>query len=145
MSKSYPLARLLRLKRIREDQAAADLALATRRAQQAEAKATKAEAEFLGTSLSGAHTQGVWASLVASRMAGRSVLSDALSVAQVAQNDREVSVAHLENAHREVAVLEKLEENFTARAAALKEKEEAADLDEVAARTQATKELNNEL
>jgi len=87
----------------------------------------------------------VWASLVASRMAGRSVLSDALSVAQVAQNDREVSVAHLENAHREVAVLEKLEENFTARAAALKEKEEVADLDEVAARTQATKELNNEL
>ncbi|WP_334169422.1 hypothetical protein, partial [Timonella senegalensis] len=61
------------------------------------------------------------------------------------QNDREVSVAHLENAHREVAVLEKLEENFTARAAALKEKEEAADLDEVAARTHATKELNNEL
>jgi hypothetical protein len=41
--------------------------------------------------------------------------------------------------------LEKLEENFTARAAALKEKEEAADLDEVAARTHATKELNNEL
>ena|GEM_PF-2596909 len=135
MARQYPLLRLLRLRQIREDQAAAQLALSARRAQQADARADRAQTQFLGTELVGETNNSVWTSMVAARMAGRSIMTDAMALAQAAHQERDEKANDFRAAHTEVTILEKLEERFIAQQRAEEDRAENVFLDEIAQRS----------
>ncbi|WP_435299650.1 flagellar export protein FliJ [Timonella sp. A28] len=145
MAKKYPLERLLRIRRVQEDQAAASLAVSARRADQAQARVLKAEQEMLGITLEGDHTHAVWKTLIASKTAGRSMVSEAIAVAQTAAQQREERTEEYKAAHQDVAILEKLEEKHVVEQQHAEDRAEAAVVDEIATTRHRHKEDSHEL
>lgn len=132
MSNKYPLARLLRLRKMKEDQAANQLALAQRREIQAQAKVQRAQEEFTGTVLDGDFSEQVWRSSIASQVARRSMMLEAISLAEAAGTETQQAKTQWQDARKESKPLEKLEERFNENAAAEEVRAENAVLDEVA-------------
>lgn len=132
MSNKYPLARLLRLRKMKEDRAANEMALAQRRELQAQEKVRRAQEDINGSSLDGDFSENSWRSSIAANAARRSMLLEAMTLAQVASTHTEEATADWQDAVKESKPLEKLEERFLENAQREEVRAESIVLDEVA-------------
>ncbi len=132
MSRQYPLARLLRLRKMREDEAANELALAQRRELQARQKTQRAQEELVGSSFNGDYDESLWRSSIAAQAARRSMLLEAMTLAEVAAHETTEAHSQWTAARKESRPLEKLEEKFQEAANAEELRAEAIVLDEIA-------------
>lgn len=132
MAKTYPLARLLRLRKMTEDQKASDLALTQRREFQAQEKVRRAQEEIIGSKIDGDYSEAVWRSTVAAQVARRSMMLEAVSLAEVAAEETATATLAWQEARRQSMPLEKLEERFNEQQALEENRAESIVLDEVA-------------
>lgn len=137
MPRDFSLAGLLRLRRLREDEAAGQLLRARSRASELAAQRTHVRDALLpdeATSVESIHA------ISAARASTSSMLADLrnLEVEQAAEVER-ARVAHA-TARQATLALEKLEERHSEAAAAAELHAEQAALDELAGRTRAGRE-----
>ncbi|HAM25370.1 MAG TPA: hypothetical protein DCP11_01330 [Microbacteriaceae bacterium] len=131
MARMFPLAGLLRLRQIQQDQAASDLASANSRADESSARQRRARAA-LSTVPAEATSAAVLYAVAAARASSRSMLAELEALDAVQRESRDqASVAFTEARARSVG-LEKLEVRFSAAVASGEIVAEQAVLDEIA-------------
>lgn len=107
---TFRLTRLLQLRQMKADQAAQDLALSHRRANQAQNKVDRAQEHVFGTELD--VSPAVWQAVVAARLANMTMAKEAATAAQVAKEHTVVAARALDQARQHAKPLEKLQEKF---------------------------------
>lgn len=135
MSGPFRLAALLRVRRLQEDQAAAELARSNRAASEAQKRSAQATARLAGSTFDTSVPVSVWQALAASRAAMRRDLADADAVVEL----RRVAARAAEDAwlaaRGRVKTFERLEERHDAQVAVEELADEQKALDEAAGRT----------
>ncbi|MGP7960200.1 flagellar export protein FliJ [Sanguibacter sp. A247] len=135
MSGPFRLAALLRVRRLQEDQAAADLARAHGVVSDAQKRSAQATARLAGSTFDTSVPVSVWQALAASRAAMRRDLSDADALVAVHRAAARVAEEAWLAARGRVKTFERLEERHDAEVAADELAEEQKALDEAAGRT----------
>ncbi|SDC84661.1 flagellar FliJ protein [Sanguibacter gelidistatuariae] len=134
MSRPYRLAGLLRLRKLQEDQAASDLAVANAARRAALDRQSAAEGALADHGFDPVTDVGAWRSAIASRVALRGLVLEASVAAEVAAtevNQRELAWA---DARRRAIPLEKLEERHEETEKIEDLRQEQIVLDEIASR-----------
>lgn len=135
MSRPFRLAGLLRFRKLQEDQAAADLAVAHAARRAAAARQARAQNGLADHGFDPVEDNGAWLSTVATRAALRGLASEAGAATELAG----IEVARREEAwsqtRRQLVPLEKLAEKHTEREAVEDLRQEQVALDEIASRT----------
>ncbi|EMY34101.1 flagellar export protein FliJ [Arthrobacter crystallopoietes BAB-32] len=131
MSRTFPLAGLLRLRHLQQDSAAGLLASANNRLASTETKRDRAAAE-LEASTAEATDAATLAAIAASRAASRSLLHDLDALRQQQRRDAERAQAAFNAARAQSIALEKLEARHAASEAFTFLKAEQGALDEMA-------------
>lgn len=134
MNRFFPLAGLLRVRKIQEQAAAERLSRASIAADQTKARERHVRAALAGTDMPAVDVRSLSA-IAAARVAGRSLLSDLGDLAKVQQEQVEAARAEHQDARRAVRGLDRLEQAHRARRRVAELSAEQAELDEVAART----------
>lgn len=134
---AFRLAGLLRFRKLQEDQAAADLAVANAARRRAQAQSETADGALRAHDFtSGGDTTdtAAWRSAVATRVALRSMAAEAAAAAEVAVTDAKQREMVWADARTRSVSLEKLEEKHVERATAEDLHTEQVALDEIAGR-----------
>lgn len=133
MASPFPLAGLLRLRRLREDTAAGELAAANALLRSATGRRSRAHGSLssLSSEVSGADEMRT---LQAVRASSASMLADLQSLAAMHARRSDDAQRALSAAHALTRTVEKLEERHTAEQVAAALQEEQLALDEIASR-----------
>ena len=131
MARLFPLAGLLRLRHLQQDQAAGDLAAANRRLKENAERRTRVRGALAGTATDVENTTALRAAVVA-RASSRSMLADLEALAIERLSERERAQAVFDAARAKSIGLEKLEEKHTAEVSAEDLHAEQAVLNEIA-------------
>jgi flagellar protein FliJ len=133
MTRSFPLAGLLRLRKLEEDQSASTLSRARVQAAEQSHRSRSARAAFADSD-SGATSPAMLAAIAASRASAVTMFAELTELER--QHDMEVELARVahERAHARALGLEKLEERHDEAVAAEELRAEQIVLDELAAR-----------
>lgn len=131
MSRTFPLAGLLRLRHLQQDSAAGSLASANNRLAATESRRSRATTE-LETSAAEATDAATLAAIAASRAASRSLLRDLDALRQQQRRDAEQAQTAFNAARAQSIALEKLEARHAATEAFTYLKAEQGTLDEMA-------------
>jgi len=132
MGKVFPLAGLLRLRRLQQEQAAAELAAANARLRAASARRTRAR-EALELSTSAVHDSATLGALAAARASSRSMLADLDALRGRYESEAGASERDYNAARLTALPLEKLESRHDEEARAEELRAEQSVLDELAA------------
>jgi flagellar FliJ protein len=131
MNRQFPLAGLLRLRRMQQDQAAAGLAQASSRSRTALERRAAARTE-LGDSGATAGSPAALLAIAASRATAQSMLADLDALSAMAEEELEEARADYTQARRSAVGLEKLEGRHRAELASADLLAEQGVLDEIA-------------
>lgn len=135
MSRAFRLAGLLRFRKLQEDQAAADLAVAHAARRAAAQRQSRADGALADHGFDPVEEAGAWLSSVATRAALRSLASEAGAATELAG----IEVTRREDAwtqtRRQLVPLEKLSEKHAEREAVEDLRQEQIVLDEIGSRT----------
>lgn len=131
MSRAFPLAGLLRLRKTQEDQAAAELASAHRSARDAKARRGTARIEASMTE-SEAVSAAALTAIAAARASSRSMLADLDALCQIEDENLATAQSAYMTAHNRSVGLEKLSDRHRVQWNAGQLKAEQNALDEIA-------------
>lgn len=131
MARTFPLAGLLGLRRLEEDQAAAALSAANNRAGAVQARRDAAHRD-LGSSPSQATDATALRMAAFARATSRSMLSDLAALSALAETEAAQAQEEFQAARARTVGLEKLEEKHTAAALADDLRSEQVAVDEIA-------------
>jgi flagellar FliJ protein len=131
MARSFPLAGLLRLRQLQQDQAAGDLAAANARLRENGRSIAQARG-LLGTTASEVSDAAALHALAAARASSRSMLADLQALEQLRRDEAEQARAGFQQARARAVALEKLEARHAVAAAAEELHGEQVALDEIA-------------
>jgi flagellar FliJ protein len=131
MNRQFPLAGLLRLRKMQEDQAAAGLARAASSARSASERRAAARTELAGSGDTSVSSAALLA-IAAARASSQSMLADLDALAEVAEEQLSAARSDYSHARRSAAGLEKLEDRHLAERAAADLLAEQGALDEIA-------------
>ena len=134
MSRPYRLAGLLRLRKLQEDQAASDLAVANGARRAALARQDEAVQELAGHGFSPVTDVGAWRSAIASRVALRGLMLEASAGAELAATEVDQRELAWADARRRAVPLEKLAERHDEAEMVEDLRQEQIVLDEIASR-----------
>lgn len=134
MVRLFPLAGLLRLRHIQEDQAASKLAIANGRLRENNFRQMRARTA-LGSSLSEVATTAALHAVAAARASSRSMLADLDGIGEGLQTEVDEARGAFDAARKRAAGLEKLEGKHAAALAAEDIHTEQTALDEIASGT----------
>ncbi|MET0859801.1 MAG: flagellar export protein FliJ [Microbacterium sp.] len=132
MTRSFSLAGLLRLRRIREDQAAGNLAAANARVRENAAHTAQVRGQ-LGESSLEVSTSAALNAVSIARASSRSMLADLHGLAELRRSAAEESAAEFAAARSQSVRIEKLESRHNALATQKDLRDEQMVLDEIAA------------
>ncbi|RAX16981.1 flagellar export protein FliJ [Pseudarthrobacter sp. AG30] len=132
MNRQFPLAGLLRLRQLQQDQAATGMARAASRSEDAHGRRAAARKE-LGDSVDSAVSSSSLLALAAARASSQSMLADLDALSAAAEADLAEARADYTQARRMAVGLEKLELRHDAELAAAELHAEQGVLDEIAA------------
>jgi flagellar FliJ protein len=131
MKRSFPLAGLLRLRHLQQDQAAGDLAAANSRLRDSGRSLVQARS-LLGESLSEVSDAAALHALAASRASSRSMLADLQALDALRRDEAEQARQAFQQARARAIALEKLQARHELAAAAEELRSEQVALDEIA-------------
>ncbi|NKX53614.1 flagellar FliJ family protein [Arthrobacter mobilis] len=131
MSRSFPLAGLLRLRRLQQDQAAGELAAANARLQENGRNIMQAR-DLLGATVSEVPDTAALHAVAAARASSRSMLADLQAAEQLRRGEAEQARLAFQEARAQAIGLEKLEARHALAAAAEELRGEQVVLDEIA-------------
>jgi flagellar FliJ protein len=140
MSNSFPLAGLLRLRKLQEDQAAAALSSARGRAEEVRSRSRRLRDSLNSDSSTGlrasgdAHSVEHLVAIAAARASTSSMLSELEALGRSTADEEARTLADHQEARRRALTLEKLEAGHEAAEAAERNVEEQKALDELAVR-----------
>jgi len=132
MNRQFPLAGLLRLRQLQQDQAATGMARANSRSEEMRGRRAAARKD-LGTSAETAVSSASLMAIAAARASSQSMLADLDALAAAAEADLEEAHAEYTQARRMAVGLEKLELRHGVELAAADLHAEQGVLDEIAA------------
>jgi flagellar FliJ protein len=133
MASSFPLAGLLRLRRLREDTAAGELAAANTLTRAATARRTRAQGDLSALGVEASDADSLRA-LSAARAASAAMLADLQALAAMHTRRSVEAEKALGAAHALTRSVEKLEAKHTGAQVAAELREEQLALDEIASR-----------
>lgn len=131
MNRQFPLAGLLRLRRMQEDQAASGLARAHSRSQSARERRAAARTE-LQDSGGAVGSSSALLAIAAARASSQSMLADLDALAAATESELAAARAEYTEARRQAVGLEKLELRHGAELAVAELRSEQGVLDEIA-------------
>ena len=131
MARQFPLAGLLRVRRLQEEAAAGGLAAANRRLRDADDARTEAYAA-LNDLPAGAVDRGTLTAIAAARASSRSMLAELAALEEARRAEAQAAQESYRAARERAAVLEKLEARHAGQAAAEELRTEQVLLDELA-------------
>ena len=131
MARTFPLAGLLRLRQLREDEAAGSLATANERLRSSQSHTETVSEALGGTDLSPAASASLYA-VAAARASARSVLADLHALEAHLQQEQDRAQERFRVARAETLALEKLEDRHRQSEAAAALEAEQRVLDELA-------------
>lgn len=131
MAPGFPLAGLLRLRRLQQDTAASSLAAVNRRLIETGVRQERARTALGGVPSDPTSTQALYA-LAASRASMRSMLADLDGIRAEQQQDADTALTAYTQARRRSVSLEKLEQRHDVTVAADERAAEQSAIDEIA-------------
>jgi len=131
MARSFPLAGLLRLRHLQQDQAASQLAGANARLRES-GKSLVAARTLLGETVSEVSDPAALQAVAAARASARSMLAELQAADALRRSEAEQAQAALQQARAQAIGLEKLEAQHAVSAAAEELRGEQVVLDEIA-------------
>lgn len=131
--RTFRLASLLRLRRLQEDQAAIELAKAAAERLRASERAERHHRDLAGHRTPGITSAAGWTASVAARAALSAASRQAAAEAATAADRADAATSTWQDARRDTAALERLEERHDAEVAADRLRAEQLHLDEHAA------------
>lgn len=134
MSRTFRLAGLLRLRRMQEEQAAADLARANAERHAAAERRRTSESLLGGSTLPSVGDDLTWRAAVAGRAALTSLATESVAALELAGERVRQASDHWSDARTRATTLSKLEDRHEAEVRAEEERTEQLALDEVAGR-----------
>ncbi len=134
MTRAFPLAGLLRLRALAEEQAAAELALARREQAAAERRARDTAERLSGSTMPAVGDRLAWHAAVAGRSALGALLIERRTEVVVAESAADECAQTWTDARQRVRALERLEERHDEAERAEEARTEQLVLDEVAGR-----------
>lgn len=132
MGKRFPLAGLLRLRQVQQDQAASDLAAANARANRSSARERTARESLAGIATEASDVTVLYA-IAAARASSRGMLGELQALENRDRAEAERAADALGETRARSIALEKLERRFVAEAEGAELLAEQASLDEIAA------------
>ena len=144
MTRSFPLASLLRLRTLTEDRAASDLATARRAQARAEARARETADRLSGAAMPRSGDVMAWRAAVAGRAALGSLLTEHRTDVVVAEAVSDERAEAWTEARQQVRALERLEERHDEAERLEESRAEQKVLDEVAGRRAAEASVQGE-
>ncbi len=133
MARMFPLAGLLRLRQIQQDQAASDLAAARRRANESTARERRAQAALSGIATDVSDSTVLYA-IAAARASSRSMLAELQEIERADREQADAANAAFTTARARSVGLEKLERRHIDGVESSDLRAEQAVLDEIATR-----------
>lgn len=135
MSRPFRLAGLLRFRKLQEDQAAADLAVAHAARRAAAERRARAQGALADHGFDPVEDSGAWLSTVATRAALRGLAAEADAATELAGIEVARREAAWSQTRRQLVPLEKLADQHTEREAVEDLRQEQIALDEIGSRT----------
>lgn len=131
MARVFPLAGLLRLRQLQQDQAASDLAAANARLRESSVRRDRARSALGATSADATSVEALYA-LAAARASTRSMLADLDALGRHHESDVQQAQAAFDAARANAVSLEKLEARHTDEVSRAEQHDEQVVIDEIA-------------